>query len=430
MTTAIVVAGMGFGDEGKGSIVDYLAREYPFAHTVVRYNGGAQAGHNVVLDDGRHHCFSQFGAATFVRSMQTHLSHFMLVNPIFLMAEGRHLEELGISSPFERVTVDREALVTTPFHVAANRLRELYRNSMCARHGSCGMGIGETTSYSLSYPLGAIRIEDLEDPEKLRRKLITLVDHKRTELFFVGAMLQTEAVEREWAILSNDSVIDDTIDRFLAFAKLVRFVDQDFLNTRLKSGVTIFEGAQGALLDQDYGFHPHTTWTKCTLANAEALLEGFQGDKKRIGVLRAHASRHGAGPFPTEDKALQLVDSHNGRNPWQQDFRVGYFDFVLAKYGKQVLEVAGSVDEIALTHLDTAPTQFCSSYRLPTHDIHELRLPEAPAQGHLTKLLGEVKPNYCRINEVQELYSRIRYELKVPVTIESRGPTAEDKESL
>src|SRR5262245_23559342 len=120
---AIILGGLGYGDEGKGAWTDFLARTEP-VHTVVRFNGGAQAGHNVVTPDGRHHTFAQLGSGTLVRGVNTHLSRFMLVNPSRLLREDAELQALGVSDGLTRLTIDRRALVTTPFQVAANRLRE------------------------------------------------------------------------------------------------------------------------------------------------------------------------------------------------------------------------------------------------------------------------------------------------------------------
>src|SRR5438270_13073609 len=115
---AIILCGLGYGDEGKGTWTDYLARTEP-VHTVVRFNGGAQAGHNVVTPDGRHHTFAQFGAGTF-HGVPTHLSRFMLVSPFALAAEAAHLAELGVRDPFSLLSADSRALLTTPYHRAAN----------------------------------------------------------------------------------------------------------------------------------------------------------------------------------------------------------------------------------------------------------------------------------------------------------------------
>src|SRR5262249_276861 len=114
-----LVAGLGFGDEGKGSIVDFLVRKTG-ARMVVRYNGGAQAAHNVIANDGgreRHHTFAQFGSGT-LAGADTLLSRFVHVNPLSLFSEARHLSTLGIHDPLSRVHIERGAHVTTPFHVA------------------------------------------------------------------------------------------------------------------------------------------------------------------------------------------------------------------------------------------------------------------------------------------------------------------------
>src|ERR1700689_3707681 len=102
---ALLVAGLLWGDEGKGATVDALTHRFN-AGLIVRYNGGSQAGHNVVLPDGRQHCFSQFGSGTFYPGVKTHLSRFMLVNPMNMSNEYAHLHELGIHDAWERTTVD------------------------------------------------------------------------------------------------------------------------------------------------------------------------------------------------------------------------------------------------------------------------------------------------------------------------------------
>jgi adenylosuccinate synthase len=172
---ATILVDLTFGDAGKGSLVDYLVRR-DNAHTVIRFNGGAQAAHNVVLPDGRHHTFSQFGSGTFVPGVRTHLSRFMLFDPLALAAEERHLRSVGVTDAFDRLTLDRRALVVTPFQRAANRLREVARGD--ARHGSCGMGIGETMSDVLDDNL-ALRGADLLNPSRLRRTLRQVQEAKR-----------------------------------------------------------------------------------------------------------------------------------------------------------------------------------------------------------------------------------------------------------
>jgi len=147
--TAFLVVDLGFGDAGKGLLSYYLVRTTG-ARWVVRFNGGAQAGHNVVTTDGRHHTFSQVGAGSFVPGVRTYLARDMVVHPTALDSEARHLARVGVADAMRRMHVDPECRVTTPFHQASTRVRELLRGA--ARHGSCGVGVGETVRDSLKVP--------------------------------------------------------------------------------------------------------------------------------------------------------------------------------------------------------------------------------------------------------------------------------------
>src|SRR3954462_48925 len=107
---AIIVVDPALGDGGKGGSIDFLTRQYE-AHTVIRFNGGPQAAHNVVTADGRHHPFPQFGTSTFVPGVRPLLSRFMLIEPYALMNEAAHLAELGISDVLSRLMIDQRAMV-------------------------------------------------------------------------------------------------------------------------------------------------------------------------------------------------------------------------------------------------------------------------------------------------------------------------------
>src|SRR4051812_29675219 len=241
---AILIADLGFGDAGKGSIVDALTRQTG-AKTVVRFNGGAQAAHNVVTPAGRHHTFAQFGSGTF-HGVPTHLTRFMVVDPLALAAEAA-----ALGNPFHLLTVDAGALLATPWHRAANRLRERRRGG--DRHGSCGLGIGQTMEYALSNA-DAPRAGDTLSPARLRR-VLTAVRDGLTERY--GRL--------------DAPPVDDVMQAFQAFGRAVSIVDPAHTGRLLDEGPCVFEGAQGVLLDEWRGWHPYTTWSTTTFDNALEL---------------------------------------------------------------------------------------------------------------------------------------------------------------
>jgi adenylosuccinate synthase len=172
---AILVVDLAYGDCGKGTIVDFLAR-HTGTRMVVRFNGGPQAGHNVVTPDGRHHTFSQFGSGTFVPGARTLLSRFMLIEPYALLNETDHLRSLGVPDALDRLLIDGACPVITPCHQAANRLRELARGATA--HGTCGLGVGEAVQDSLDHRELTLRASELADGGTVRRKLRAVGDLK------------------------------------------------------------------------------------------------------------------------------------------------------------------------------------------------------------------------------------------------------------
>lgn len=431
MANVILVAGLGYGDEGKGSIVDYLTRTRS-AGLVVRYNGGAQAAHNVV-DGFRHHTFAQFGSGT-LAGAATFLSRYMLVNPGALINEAKHLEALGEHDIFERLIIEEGALITNPFQIAANRLKEIARAG--GRHGSCGMGIGETMADSLAEPELALRVEDLAGAggwRTLTQKLRWSQARKVEELREQAADLRgNRAAMREWAVLTDPNLARECAHRYNEFFELPWFMaGRSFLQSRLEDepGAVIFEGAQGVLLDQDYGFQPYSTWTDTTFTNAYRLLEDYEGQITRLGVVRAYGTRHGAGPFPTEDPTLDLPDQHNGWGDWQQGFRVGHFDALTFDYA---LRAIGEVDALALTHLDclSGPQRLCTAYELPdgTTVSRILVSSDPDDQEPRTRTVMTAQPKY-NVLGVRALVNSIETAANVgpSVGIRSYGPEAKDK---
>ncbi len=379
-----IVVDLGYGDAGKGSIVDWLchaAAGQP-VHTVVRFNGGAQAAHNVVTPGGRHHTFAQFGSGMLSsHGTRTFLSRFMLVDPLALVAEAEHLASLGVADPLSLVAIDRDALLTTPYHQAANRAREAARGG--DRHGSCGMGVGETAAYALARPDDAPRVGDCESPVRLTRKLALLRDRVAGD----GSLGPLPPPQ-------------DVTAAYQAVAERVTLTGDGYLARLLgQRGSVVFEGAQGVLLDEWRGFHPYTTWSTTTFDNAEALLNeaGMPGEALRLGVTRAYLTRHGPGPFVTEDPVLELPEPHNQTGRWQGPVRQGHLDAVALGYA---VEACGGLDAIALTHLDTAGAhagqlRVCRAYRVEQPEA-ERGLACGRAGGRIRGLADRLVPGPAR----------------------------------
>jgi adenylosuccinate synthase len=432
---AFVVSDLGFGDAGKGTVTDFLARRFP-VHAVVRFNGGAQAGHNVVTPDGRHHTFAQFGAASFVPGVRTHLSRFMVLHPLALLVEAQRLAAKGVPDALERTTVSAQALVTTPFHQAAGRLRELGRGA--GRHGSCGVGVGETVHFALRFPEVAVRAADLGTPG-LGRKLEAVRERLAADL---GPLLADGRPElaTEQRLFKEPGVVAAWIEAISEIVARRMVVPDEHLALILgRPGCVVFEGAQGVLLDEWRGFHPYTTWSTCTFANALALLgeSAYEGEVTRIGVLRTYAHRHGAGPFPSAVAALAdvLPEPHNPEGAWQGRFRVGWFDLVLARYA---LAAAEGADMLAVTHLDALgrlrSVQACTRYEVDPTYVEALRLgafQDLVHQEKLTRVLESARPLYQELalgpDRAAGFVRWIEEALGVPVGLTSSGPTANDK---
>jgi adenylosuccinate synthase len=279
------------------------------------------------------------------------------------------------------------------------------------------MGIGETARYALENPAGAPRVADCAAPGALARKLARLRDRLTDELGLLDA-----------------PDVADVREAYRAFADRVRLVDAAYLGRVLRAGPVVFEGAQGVLLDEWRGFHPYTTWSTTTSANAEELLAeaGAAGAALRLGVVRCYMTRHGPGPFVTEDPTLELPEPHNQHGTWQGPVRTGHFDGVALRYA---VEVTGGVDAVALTHLDLAalhpPLQVCRSYQIGGQRL--TRIIPGPErdlgyQERLTGMLLGARPVYE--DPGPDWPGLVEDVLDTPVALTSHGPTAADKRAM
>lgn len=350
---ATAIIGAGFGDEGKGITTAYICDMYYSADNsvVVRHSGGAQAGHTVVLtvppeyldeddyedfDEEKHtyrHVFHHFGSGT-LSHVPTMLGRDFVNNPILFSRERRDLQRLfkKIRANYDpndetdafielpTVFADPRGRVTTHVDMLINEMLELKRQKSGEHHGSVGVGINETMVRSESLPLTMIDLQsgyhagqgfqmDLMDWSRKRMEELGLKpddDPQRYE------WMQSQAIMDAW-VADCDALAISTIPTFPA--ELKRFI--------------IFEGSQGLLLDRNNDrFFPHLTNANTGIANVlDFLNEAKNVHLENIHyVTRTYMTRHGAGPFPSEDSDLRYPDDTNATGTFQGSLRFGRWD--------------------------------------------------------------------------------------------------------
>lgn len=444
--TPIIVCGLGFGDEGKGTIVDALVRRLgPSA--VIRYNGGPQASHNVVAPDGAWHCFAQFGAGSLVAGSRSVLSRHMLIDLESMAVEAGVLEKKIRSEAWPLQTVDPDCLLVTPMQKFVGRMREIARGA--GARGSCGMGVGETI---LDDENGlSLRVRHILGGAAGRRKLREIAEVKLAEAAELAAAAPSTEIA---AIQSRLRDRSDPEALFYSYRfKLDRLKIEDavgVLRRDLSANTLIFEGAQGAMLDRRRGFVPHVTKSDTTRQNALDLLKEarFVGWPFTLGILRAYGHRHGVGPFVSEDASVRgrFADRRNPENRWQGPFRLGWLDLPALRCG---IRMNGGVDALAVTGLDRlsglARIRVCSAYVTP--DGRRLtNLPDDAAAAERTALVSDCRPEWTERPGWNEDLAGVRRwrdlpagakafirflesseGLAAPVGIVSVGPTSDHK---
>ena len=335
MKRATAVIGAAFGDEGKGLFTDYFCRLAGSEPLVVRFNGGAQAGHTVVTPTGIRHVFHHFGSGT-LAGARTYLSRFFLVNPVLWLKEHQELQALSEQHNLGlrlRLFVDREAPLTTVIDMIEGQDRERQK-----RHGSCGAGI-HATMVRQKYAQYRLFAGDLDNPMFLSDRVYKI----RKQV--------------------DSTISDEVIERFLEDCRLMRS-HINFCDSRLMAahpGDIVFEGAQGLLLDQDNNeFFPHVTHSHTGLRNVATLARECNIHPINVVyVLRSYITRHGAGLLPSEASELSYPDDTNVENEWQGKLRFAPLDARNREMvGNAILrdfsgnERAGMKLSVAMTHLD------------------------------------------------------------------------------
>jgi adenylosuccinate synthase len=330
----VAVIGAQWGDEGKGKIVDWLSAR---ADVVVRFQGGHNAGHTLVID-GTVYKLSLLPSGVVREGRLSVIGPGVVVDPFALLGEIGRLAEQGVKVTPESLAVADNATMILPVHQELDQMRETSNRGL--RIGTTKRGIGP--AYEDRAGRRAIRVGDLARPETLGAKVENLlVHHNALRRGFGVAEVDARALEAR---------LKEIAPKIAPYAKPV----WKLLDEARKAGKRIlFEGAQGVLLDVDHGTFPYVTSSN-TVAGQAATGSGLgpRAIGYVLGIVKAYTTRVGEGPFPTElkDRIGERLGArgHEFGTVTGRKRRCGWFDAALVR---QSLKVAG-VDGIALTKLD------------------------------------------------------------------------------
>ncbi len=394
MVTTII--GCQWGDEGKGKMVDFLSQE---ADIVVRVQGGANAGHTVVLN-GAQHILHLIPSGILNPSTACVIGHGVVIDPATLIEEIDLLNNLGIHLQ-GRLFISNRAHLVMPYHKLFDQLKEKTANH---KIGTTLRGIGP--AYMDKVSRSGIRVVDLLKPERLREKIAENIKYVNKILngVYHEPEMETASIIREYLEFDKkiDAYITDT---------------EAYLNQALKENKEIIlEGAQGAMLDIDVGTYPYVTSSNTTAGGA-ATGSGLGPTKidKVLGVIKAYTTRVGEGPLPTE---LPEAEGEKLRERGQEfgattgrPRRCGWFDAAVAKFAAAV----NGVDELVVTKLDVLDNlpsiKICSGYR---HQGEILKYFPADLE-----ILAEAEPIYEQVPGWQSRTAGVRDFSELPAAAQA-----------
>lgn len=345
------VVGLQWGDEGKGKVIDILAEH---SDIVVRYNGGANAGHTVVIDDNKF-ALHLLPSGSIRPNIVCAITNAVVVDPDTLLNEIETLAQKNITLT-GRLLISENAHVVLDYHKKEDRLREQSLGK--DKIGTTIRGIGPCYADKVGRSY-AVRMADLRDLKKLKARLQTIVNYKN----------------KVFAALYNAEPLngDEIFEKCKSYAdKLLPFITDttEFLHKSIVDGKSIlFEGAQGAMLDLDHGTFPYVTSSNSSaLGMSVGCGVPAKMVDKFIGVVKAYTTRVGAGPFPTEqdNEVGQYIrdKGHEYGTTTGRPRRCGWFDAVVVSYAATI----SAIDSIALMHLDTLTglkeINICRAYKI------------------------------------------------------------------
>lgn len=410
----VVVVGSQWGDEGKGKITDYLSQK---ADVIARYQGGNNAGHTIEFN-GQKFALRLIPSGIFSGN-EVILGNGMVINPKAFLEEVEYLQQAGIAT--DKIRVSDRAHVILPYHLEIDELQEKRRGAN--NIGTTKKGIGPT--YVDKYERLGLRIGEFIDEELFKERLKEILEVKKASFPEIESDFQS------------------IFDEYKEYAKKIKPLVTDtalILDDYLQDGKNVlFEGAQGAMLDIDYGTYPFVTSSH---PGANGVAEGsgigplYLTDA--IGIVKAYTTRVGSGAFPTEIEG-ELADQirevgHEYGTVTKRPRRIGWFDAVVVNQSRRMSSLTG----ISLMLLDVLSgietLKICTAYTLDGEVIHAL--PSTIKQLNKVKPVYEEMPGWSeditKVKSFDELpvncqnyIRRIEELVKCPVTIFSVGPDRE-----
>ncbi|MFJ8442250.1 adenylosuccinate synthase [Kitasatospora griseola] len=374
---ALVLVGAQWGDEGKGKATDLLGGSVDY---VVRYQGGNNAGHTVVIGDQKY-ALHLLPSGILSPNVVPVIGNGVVIDPGVLLSELRGLNDRGIDT--SKLLISGNAHLITPYHRTLDKVTERFLGKR--RIGTTGRGIGP--AYADKINRVGIRVQDLFDESILRQKIEAAL-HDKNQLLV--KLYNRRAIPAD-LVLEEYLGYADKIKPYLADTTLV-------LDEALKAGkVVLLEGGQGTLLDVDHGTYPFVTSSNPTSGGA-CTGSGIGPTKidRVIGILKAYTTRVGSGPFPTElldadGEALRRIGGERGVTTGR-DRRCGWFDAVIARYATRV----NGLTDFFLTKLDVLTgweqIPVCVAYEIDGQRVEEL--PYNQSDFHHAKPIYENLPGW------------------------------------
>ena len=343
-----VLVGSQWGDEGKGKIVDILSDRYDI---VARYQGGANAGHTIVIGD-KEYILHLIPSGILREDCECVIGNGVVIDPNALLDEIKFLEDNGFNIK-GRLFISQNAHLIMPYHKILDSIRESGDNKI----GTTGRGIGPC--YIDKYDRKGIRIVDLLNKKLLEEKIRANLEEKNT---LIKQLYNREELDVD-AIVKEYLAFDEAIDQYITDVP-------SYLNDAIEDGKSILmEGAQGALLDVDHGTYPYVTSSHPTSGGA---CTGVGIPPTQVtsvfGIVKAYVTRVGLGPFPTE----MLGDDGEQLRQWGHEFgattgrprRCGWYDAFLVSYSRMI----NGISKVAITKLDVLSNmdeiKVCIGYEL------------------------------------------------------------------